>query len=237
MNQTTLTAFHQLMKRGLIDRRENAPAWESWMDPDAQGELEKMGEELGFDLFRTGDRVYLVPTEHNDLFLKNNVDYRRDIKAGNDVRLGDLYLLNYLAVYMVYLFFHGEGANPMTREFITKEDFLAAFSEHCKGAAEASEREDLPQTEYGENFRLLAVTWLNKLEGDPDAKAMNTRYGCLNRILLKFRADELFEADSEQRIRPTRKLTDLMPYFLRKNRVAEIHAWMEQADSDGQAQK
>lgn len=229
MNQTTLTAFHQLIKRGLIDRRENIPAWEAWMDPEAQSELLDMGAELGFDLYRSGDRVYLIPTQGNDLFLQNNVDYRRDIKAGSDVRTGDLYLLNYLAIYLIYLFFHGDGSNPMTREFITKEDFLSKFSEHCKGAAESPEKSDIPQTEYGENFRLLARTWDRKLGGEEDSLKMNTRYGCLNRILLKLQKDELFDTDNEQRIQPTRKLTDLMPYFLRKDRVAEIHAWMEQS--------
>ena len=230
MNQTTLTAFHQLMKRGLIDRRENIPAWEAWMDPEAQSELLDMGAELGFDLYRSGDRVYLIPTQGNDLFLQNNEDYRRDIGAGNDVRVRDLYLLNYLAIYLVYLFFHGDGSNPMTREFITKEDFLAVFSKHCEGATKTTEKSDFPQTEYGENFRSLAEAWSSKLPGEADSRKMNTQYGCLNRILPKLQKDELFETDNEQRIiRPTRKLTDLMPYFLRKDRVAEIHAWMEQS--------
>ena len=230
MNRHALVAFHQLMKRGFIDRRENASAWEAERDTEAWNELEELGAELGFVLYRSGDRIYLIPTRENDLFLKNNMDYRRDIKADKEIRLRDLYLLNYLAIYLLFLFFKGEGANPQTREFITKEDFLAAFSEHCQSVVDGAKGDLIPQAEYGENFLQLAEIWLFKTEGEPDTQKIAARYGCLNKILLKFRTDGLFETDDDQKIRPTRKLCDLMPYFLRKDRVAEIHKWLSQAE-------
>lgn len=230
MNRHALTAFHQLMKRGFIDRRENADAWEAERDTEAWNELEELGAELGFVLYRSGNRIYLIPTQENDLFLKNNADYRKDIKADKEIRLRDLYLLNYLAIYLLFLFFKGEGANPQTREFITKEDFLSVFSEHCQSVADSVKEDLIPQTEYGENFLQLAEMWLAKTEGEPDTQKIAARYGCLNKILLKFRTDGLFETDSDRKIRPTRKLCDLMPYFLRKDRVADIHKWLAQSE-------
>ena len=230
MNRHALVAFHQLMKRGFIDRRENASAWEAERDTEAWSELEELGEELGFVLYRSGNRVYLIPTQENDLFLKNNADYRRDIKSDKETKLRDLYLLNYLAIYLLFLFFKGEGTNPQTREFITKEDFLAVFSEHCQSVVDSVKKDMIPRAEYGENFFQLAEMWLTKTEGDPDTQKIAARYGCLNKILMKFRADGLFETDNDQKIRPTRKLCDLMPYFLRKDRVAEIHKWLSRSE-------
>ena len=91
-----------------------------------------MGAELGFEIMPAQNRIYMVPTQDNDLFLKNNIDYRSDIKAGNDVRTRDLYLLNYLAIYILYIFFKGEGSEALVTDFITKEELIKEFTDHCR---------------------------------------------------------------------------------------------------------
>ena len=96
MNRKTVEVFHALMKNGWIDRREDHIIWSYADDVEIQEELEEFKAVMGIDLFRAGDRLYMIPTQDNDLFLKNNVDYRRDIKADNTVRTRDLYLMNYL---------------------------------------------------------------------------------------------------------------------------------------------
>ena len=231
MNRKTVFVFHMLMKRGWIDRREDAAAWEAYQEPEVQTELHDFGDELGFDLWRTGDRLYLVPTQDNDLFLKNNVDYRRDIKANNEVRMRDIYLLNYMAVYLLYVFFSGDGNDPRARDFMTKEDITAAMATHCEAVTKTPLEDS--QNEYSENFRKLAEDWLSKLEGEPEDTKMNTRYGCLNRLLYKLRADDLFT--EQQVLRPTQKLCDLMPYFLRKDRIARIREWVAAQKEDEHA--
>ena len=128
MNKNTLRLFHELMKKGWIDRDDNAVLWSFVEDQEARDELEQIGTELGFDIVPAQNRIYMVPTQDNDLFLKNNVDFRSDIKASSDVRARDLYLLNYLAIYILYLFFKGEGADAQVRDFITKEEFLSRRS-------------------------------------------------------------------------------------------------------------
>ena len=80
--------------------------------------------------------------------------------------------------------------------------------------------------EYSENMKKLAENWLGKLEGAQDSKKLNERYGILNKLLIKFRADDLFTEDGQQ-IRPTEKLQDLMPYVLRKERAVEVNRWLE----------
>jgi len=232
MKQHTVEVFHALMKKGWVDRTENAEIWRYCEDPDVQEELETLKEGLAFEIIRSGDRIYLVPTQDNDLFLKNNVDFRKDISASSEVRTRDIYLMNYFSVYLIYLFYHAEGGDPKCREFISREDTIREFSEHCracvKGAGSAAE-----ETDYSDNFLQLANAWLSKTDGARDSKKFDERYGILNRLLIKFNRehDDLFYLESEN-IRPTRKLDDLMPYFLRKDRIADIQNWISEVNGN-----
>ena len=230
MKKQTAEAFHDLMKSGRIDRAANTDTWRYCQDPDVQEELETMKEELGFELISCGDRIYLVPTQDNDLFLKNNIDFRKDISANNDVRTRDLYLMNYLSVYLLYIFYHGEGTDPRCREFISKEDAIKDFSDHCRSCLNSSENTE--QTVYGDNFIQLANAWISKTDGEAASMKFNERYGILNRLLVKFNAehDDLFYVESEN-IHPSRKLDDLMPYFLRKDRISEIQGWISEVNN------
>ena len=185
MNRKTVEVFHALMKNGWIDRREDHIIWSYADDVEIQEELEEFKAVMGIDLFRAGDRLYMIPTQDNDLFLKNNVDYRRDIKADNTVRTRDLYLMNYLSIYLIYLFFNGEGSDPLCREFISKEDFVALFTDHCKSVEKTSLEGDDKEQDYSDNFRPLASAWLSKLDGELSSQKFDNKYGSVNRILNK----------------------------------------------------
>lgn len=230
MKKQTVEVFHALMKRGWIDRSENADVWRYCEDPDVQEEMEAMKDGLSFELIRSGDRIYLVPTQDNDLFLKNNVDFRKDISANNDVRTRDLYLMNYFSIYLIYLFYHGEGSDPKCREFISMEDVVKEFSDHCRACIKGAESAE--QKEYSDNFIQLANTWLSKTDGAIDSLKFSERYGILNRLLIKFNAehDDLFYLESGN-IRPSRKLDNLMPYFLRKDRIIEMQEWVKEVNN------
>lgn len=231
MKKQTVEVFHVLMKKGCIDRSENTDVWRYYEDPDVQEELETMKDGLGFELVRSGNRVYLVPTQDNDLFLKNNVDFKRDISAGSEARARDLYLMNYFSVYLLYIFYHGDGTNPGSRDFISKEDAIKEFSNHCRACVKGAD--DAQQTDYSDNFLQLANTWLSKTDGAADSMRLGERYGVLNRLLVKFNAehDDLFFMESGN-IHPSRKLDDLMPYFLRKDRIGEIQGWIKEVDNN-----
>lgn len=231
MKKQTVEVFHALMKKGRIDRSENPDIWRYYDDPEVQEEMETMKDGLGFELIRSGDRVYLVPTQDNDLFLKNNIDFRRDIRADSDVKTIDLYLMNYLSVFLLYLFYHGEGNDPKCREFISREDAIREFSEHCRACIKNTEAAE--QTDYSDNFIQLANAWLSKTDGARESRKFAERNGVLNRLLIKFNAehDDLFYLESEN-IRPSRKLDNLMPYFLRKDRIAEMQKWMKEVNKN-----
>ena len=237
MNRKTVEIFHALMKNGWIDRQEDSVIWSYSDDGEIQEELETFKDVMGVDFYRAGDRLYMIPTQDNDLFLKNNVDYRRDIKADNSVRTRDLYLLNYLSIYLLYLFFSGEGNDPLCRDFVSKDDFIEMFTKHCASIehddADASENKEL---DYSENFRNLAMAWCSKQEGEKTTLKLECKYGLLNRILNKYKLDGLFAVGEDDLIRPTRKLKDLMPYFLRKDRVVEIQNWIKEGEADAESQ-
>jgi len=232
MNRNTVEVFHTLMKKGWIDRREDNIIWSYTDDSVVQEELEEFKAVMGIDLFRSGDRLYIIPTQENDLFLKNNVDYRRDIKADNNVRTRDLYLMNYLSIYLVYLFFNGEGSDPLCREFISKEDFVANFTEHCKMVEKKPLEGHENEHDYSDNFKQLALAWLSKLDGEISSQRFENKYGIVNRILNKFKLDELFVVGEDNLIRPTRKMKDLMPYFLKKDRIEEINNWIKEQEDN-----
>ena len=237
MNKKTGKVFHDLMKDGWIDRAENPTAWEYYCDDEAgvDEELRILGSEIGFEPVRRGDRLYIVPTQENDLFLKNNVDYKRDIKGTNDFRLPDLYLLNYLAVYLLYLMYKGEGENPRCREYIEIDDFIKLFNNHCKEVVNKSKTLDKEELQkiYSENFIQLADNWLAKAEKKvDDIKAFNSKRGFVEKLILKLKADELIKIENESQIKPTRKLDDLMPYFLRKERVAQIQNFFKSEEEN-----
>jgi len=227
MNKSALKLYHELMKKGWIDRDDNSVLWSFVEDPEARDELDQMGAELGFEIVPAQNRIYMVPTQDNDLFLKNNIDYRSDIKAGNDVRTRDLYLLNYLAIYILYIFFKGEGSEALVRDFITKEELIKEFTDHCLSVTQKGVDGEDKAEDFSESFYMLAEDWLGKKEGDPTSRRVDDRYGVVNKIILKLRADDLFVEGDDGRVAPTKKTKDLMPYVLRKERVQVINSWIE----------
>lgn len=227
MNKSALKLYHELMKKGWIDRDDNSVLWSFVEDPEARDELDQIGAELGFEIVPAQNRIYMVPTQDNDLFLKNNIDYRSDIKAGNDVRTRDLYLLNYLAIYILYTFFKGEGSEALVRDFITKEELIKEFTDHCLSVTQKGVDGEDKAEDFSESFYMLAEDWLGKKEGDPASRRVDDRYGVVNKIILKLRADDLFVEGDDGRVAPTKKTKDLMPYVLRKERVQVINAWIE----------
>ncbi len=234
MNRHTVEVFHALMKKGWIDRQDDSTIWSYTQDAEVQQELEDFKQVMEFDLLRASDRLYMIPTQANDLFLKNNWDFRRDIRGDSTLRTRDLYLLNYLSIYLIYLFFSGEGNDPLCREFISKQNFIHQFTQHCKMTEQAAL--DGEEKDYSENFQQLASVWLSKVDGEPDSQKLDQRYGLLNRILGKYKKDDLFVVGDDDLIRPTRKMKDLMPYFLRKDRVAEIQSWIREEENHAENQ-
>lgn len=136
--------------------------------------------------------------------------------------------MNFDQDIMVKLRRKGEGVDALTRDFTTKEELIKEFTKHCQDVTRDDIDKDDKTDDYSENFHMLAEDWLSKKEGEITSKRIDDRYGVVNKILLKFKADELFLEDEGGRIRPTKKAKDLMPYVLRKDRVQTINSWIEE---------
>ena len=231
MNRETGMVFRQLMQRGWIDRSADTASWEAFMNADVQDELSILGEEIGYDLFHTGDRVYLIPTD-DGILQKNNADLRRDVK-GQSTDKENIYLISYLAMFVLYIFFRGEDER-VNRNLITKEDLITEFTEHCKQCISVNKTEESDE-QYSRSFMALAQRWIAKTTGEKDSQSFSEKYGCIFRLMAKFKADDLFVEGQGDTIKPTQKTKDLMPYLMRKGRLKEIERLFDKSKEEKNA--
>jgi len=228
MNRETLKLFSKLMDKGYITREQDEIYYEKFFDAEISAELAVMEEELDFTIYRTNGRLYLLPNPTNELFSQDNRDFRRSV--GNE-SLETLYLLNYLAMFLLYQLYGGKGSRIQIRNFIKESDFLNDFTKHCEKVRAESEAFEEASARYSIDFIYLADRWLAKLGSI--SNSTDTKHGCFMKVVRKFRDEDLLcDSDSEGVWKPTVKLNDLMPYFLSKERVSEIHGILGGTDED-----
>lgn len=226
MKPESLKLFAKLMEKGYITREQDSSFYEDYCDAEIASELAIMEQELDFTLYRTNGRIYLLPNPSNELFSQDNSDFRRSV--GNE-KLEELYLLNYMAIFLLHELYGGKGNTLQTRYYIKESDFLNEFTQHCEQVRADGEALKSAAAQYSMDFLRLADNWLAK-RGD-ESNSVDTKHGCFMKIIRKFRDEELlYDADGVWK--PTVKLNDLMPYYLSQNRIAEIHAILEGGASD-----
>ena len=226
MKPESLRLFAKLMEKGYITREQDSSFYEDYCDAEIASELAVMEQELDFTLYRTNGRLYLLPNPSNELFSQDNTDFRRSV--GNE-KLEELYLLNYMAIFLLHELYGGKGNTLQTRYYIKESDFLTEFTQHCEQVRAEGEVLKSAAAQYSMDFLRLADNWLAK-RGD-ESNSADTKHGCFMKIIRKFRDEELlYDADGVWK--PTVKLNDLMPYYLSQNRIAEIHAILEGGASD-----
>ena len=226
MKPESLRLFAKLMKKGYITREQDAAFYEDSCDGDIMSELAVMEQELDFTLYRTNGRLYLLPNPTNELFSQDNSDFRRSI---GKARLEELYLLNYMAMFLLHELYGGKGNTLQTRYYIKESDFLDEFTKHCEQVRADGESLKNASVQYSMDFLRLADSWLAK-RGD-ESSSVDTKHGCFMKIIGKFRDEELLY-DAEGVWKPTVKLSDLMPYYLSLNRISEIDAILEGGRTD-----
>lgn len=226
MKPESIRLFAKLMEKGYITREQDSSYYEDYCDAEIASELAVMEQELDFTLYRTNGRLYLLPNPGNELFSQNNSDFRRSV--GNE-KLEELYLLNYMAIFLLHELYGGKGNTLQTRYYIRESDFLDEFTKHCEQVRAEGEDMKNAAAQYSMNFLRLADNWLAK-RGD-ESISSDTKHGCFMKIIRKFRDEDLlYDADGVWK--PTVKLNDLMPYYLSQNRIAEIHSILEGGESD-----
>lgn len=221
MKPKTLKLFAKLMEKGYITREHDSAFYEDSLDTEIASELAIMEQELDFTLYRTNGRLYLLPNSNNELFSQDNRDFRCSV--GNE-KLEELYLLNYMAMFLLYELYGGKGNTLQTRYYIKESDFLNEFTKHCEQIRTEGETLKNASAQYSIDFLRLVDNWLAK-RGD-ESNSSDTKHGCFMKIIRKFRDEELLY-NSDGVWKPTIKLGDLMPYYLSQNRISEIHSILE----------
>ncbi len=206
MRPESLKLFAKLMENGYITREQSPAYYEYYNDPEIASELAIMEQELDFTLYKTNGRLYLLPDPNNELFSQDNNDFRRSV--GNE-KLEELYLLNYMAIFLLHELYGGKGNTLQTRYYIKESDFLSEFTKHCEQVRSE-----------GESLKNASAQY-----------SVDTKHGCFMKIIRKFRDEELlYDADGVWK--PTVKLNDLMPYYLSQTRITEIHSILEGGKPD-----
>jgi len=217
MNSKALVFFKKILASGYISREKEPTVFSYYDESDVREELDEMKEVLDFEFYRTRSRIYLIPNQTNELFLQGNEEFRHSVGTG--ARLADIYLINFIGIFILNIFFGGSGDNPQVRDFIRIDDLISEFTGYCEQVQAESEKMDSASQIYSLDFIKLAESWLAKT--GEDNNSFDSKYGCMNKVLRKFRDEELLKSD---RIEPTEKLKDLMPFFLNQSRVNEINA-------------
>lgn len=224
MNVKTSKLFRVLMNCGYIEKDDDPELFLAYFDDEVADDFAVLQQDFEFKLLKTPRRIYLIPDQSNELFLQNNSDYKRLV--GSDAKLSDIYMYNYLAVFILHSMYGGKGNNLETREMFRVSDMIREFSEHCRRIRDEEKDQELAEEKYSIEFREIAGNWLSK-RNDIDNNRSETMNGTIMKVIRKLRDEELIYESEPNVYKPTQKLSDLMPYFLSQQRVAEVNSIFE----------
>ncbi|MCI7349742.1 MAG: DUF6063 family protein [Ruminococcus sp.] len=227
MNIRTAKLFRALMNNGYIEKENDEELFSYYYDDEVSDDFAMLQQEFEFKLFKTPRRIYLIPDQSNELFLQNNADYKRSV--GSDAKISDIYLYNYLAVFILHSMYGGKGNNLETREMFVVSDMIQEFSEHCRKIREEEQEYEHASEKYSIEFCKLAAGWLSK-RNDIDNNSADNMNGAIMKVIRKLREEELIYESEPNVYKPTQKLSDLMPYFLSQQRVAEVNSIFERGE-------
>ena len=103
------------------------------------------------------------------------------------------------------------------------------FSEHCRKIREEEQEYEHASEKYSIEFCKLAAGWLSK-RNDIDNNSADNMNGAIMKVIRKLREEELIYESEPNVYKPTQKLSDLMPYFLSQQRVAEVNSIFERGE-------
>ena len=232
--QTALKVFRALLENGQLDRDSNEELFIEYMNPEVLEYLNHFEEEMDCRIHRYGNTIYLIPSFDNKLLGFRSKDLREWF--GSNARLSDVFLMDYIVMYILYLFYAGKNKNPKQREFLRLSSLLDELDRRFLNILSA-DREDMLKMEeqYSINFVRISEIWVSK-KGFEEKK-LNTKMGMILRVCRLLELERLIRiVDDEKEIRTTRKLDDLMiNYYLNDNRVLEIQAIFEEGGEQNAA--
>ena len=221
--QTALKVFKILLENGQLDRDANEELFIEYMNPEVLEYLTHFEEEMDCRIMRYGNTIYLIPSCDNKLLGFRTKDLREWF--GANARLSDVFLLDYIVMFILWLFYAGKNKNPKQREFLRLSTLLEELDRRFSGILSANRKEmEKMEDQYSVNFIRIAEIWVSK-KGFEEKK-LSTKMGTVLRVCKLLEQEKLVRlVDDEKEIRTTRKLDDLMiNYYMNDNRVLEVQA-------------
>jgi hypothetical protein len=219
--QTAFKIFRKLIENGQMDREKNMDLFLEFREPGVRAILLDMEEEMEFKIVEVANSIYLIPDIGNSTLGFITKDMKDWI--GSNARLADVFLLRYIAMFILYLFYGGKNNNPKQREFIRVSNLVEDLDKRFLEAVEFGENAGNFEERYAVNFIKVGELWASKQGYEENARKTKTGTvisAC--RLLEKENLIRIIEDDRE--IRTTKKLDDLMlNYFLNESRVEEIN--------------
>lgn len=227
-----------LASKGVLDAEKNSELWEWYMGGHGGiGQVLATFEEVfKVQFYKLNTRSYLLPEDDEALFFKSALSYS-DITNAQDKNL-----VRFLTIFLMVLFFSGEGDNFFSRDFITLEDYKNEVDGVCTAIINENGAEG---AQYHEDFGKMAHNWFSKYESDSSeyTRKMTMRYGLLTIVALRLESLALVENERINddnvigRIMPTQRWIDLAGFVLRKERAQHLHAWLYKLSAEGGEEK
>lgn len=219
-----------------MDRETDSNLFIDYLDAEVQEALNDFEGEMGCKILKLNNSLYLLPDFDNSLLGFRNKDFKEWLGSG--ARLNDIYLSNYITMFIFYKFYNGKNKNPKQREFLGVMTLIEDLDQRfqsilAKGKEDIAEKEE----ELGLNLATIAEGWQQRLVIDETKRS--TKLNFVIRICSMLEQEKLIRLlENKKEIRTTKKLDDLMNHFyLNDSRINEINAIFKEEMQDAANQQ
>jgi len=208
----------KLLKSGELSSIDDAELFEHFHE--VRDELDIYGEEMGFSLHEINSTVYLIPNMDSDILTYSLKKVRES--ESSSANLKDAFLQCYITMTILWLLYGGKNKDPLQYAFLQISTIVAKLDERLN--ADNSELGRVLEEDCEINFKQIAEHWKPLHAHDEENIKRKTRMG---RVLTACRFLEreglVNLRDNELEVRPTKRLNDLMQYYLNNDRIKDIH--------------
>lgn len=210
-----LKIFKKLITDGAIDDKKDSELFSDYFVPENHNDLNRIAEELDFDLIELPHNIYMVPRLSNSIIGFTMKELRAD--TAPEPTLTKAYLQCYIIMFILHLFYGGKNPDPKNTEFLQIKDIVSELDKRFD-----SIDADKEEAEHGICFEAISDIWSSKAVIDEGKHT--TRVGFVLRACRFMERQKLFVImDGEREVRTTERLDDLMiNYYLGMDRVSEI---------------
>jgi len=219
-----LNIFNYLLKEGEISLSDNRDLFLDYNNIEVKEILDSFKEEMGFEIVKIGDFIYLMPAMDNEVLGYKDQEIKNFL--GSDKKRVDYYLSQYIIVMLLTKFYSGKSINPKVKDFIKIEELESYVSERLNALAQKSDVQDMEE-ELKFNIVSIANRWKDmSVDLEDDKKTAKTKIGFIKKVL-KFLENQklIIVNEEEETVRTERKLDHLMMYYLnneRKQKIEEV---------------